>query len=62
MVGPVASPAVRNSMQMGSLLDYWVSNFFLQNYWDMKCSGILEYHGNQEVLEVKPFMGDAYAG
>lgn len=28
----------------------------------MKCSGILEYHGNQEVLEVKPFMGDVYAG
>lgn len=62
MVGTVASLAVTNSMQMGSLLDCRVSNFFLCNYWENKCSGILEYHGNQEVLEVKPFMGDVYAG
>lgn len=62
MVGAVSSPAATNSMQMGSLLDCWMSNFFLWNYWEIKCSGILKYYGNQEVLEVKPFVGHVYAG
>lgn len=61
IVGTVASQSVRNSRQMGSLLDCWISNFFLWNYWEMKCSGIWECHGNQEVLEVEAFVGDVYA-